>query len=256
MHNHIMEIKDTLKAWMAYKNTDPTNLAARVAGLNQSTIQRVVSGETGDPRRKTLLKIAEALGISIDDMERMPPSGMPESQETRHDAVQQDPHIIKGNSSAPRKIREWSNVDEITGDGFFPFPVLRINLSAGPGEEVIEVDTELQPVEFPLNVVRREGVLPGDCAAMYVTGTSMLPQFNDGDCVLIDYKRKQLLDNKIFALVWKGEHFLKRIIKKADGGIILVSDNKIGNPDREIPAEYVHEVHVIGRAIAKAGGVY
>ena len=227
--------------------------------VRQSNIRYLIKGR-GDgsvPAFSGLTPfIAAAAGLSTDWLA----TGEGKQERTEDDdknfALQHLMGVVKRNSSELHSILVCQNLDELAGGAFSAFPLLKINVSAGPGEEVVEVDVESKPILFPNQVIQNECLEPGECGVMFVTGNSMYPQFADGDCVLIDYKRKNILDNKVYALIWKGEHFLKRLCKEADGGLEIISDNKIGNPDKIIPAEYVHDIYIVGRAIAKIGKVY
>lgn len=59
-----MEFKDWLKQQLDELGMDPTGLARLVDKLNQPTIQRVLSGETPNPRIGTVTKIKAAVAIA------------------------------------------------------------------------------------------------------------------------------------------------------------------------------------------------
>jgi ribosome-binding protein aMBF1 (putative translation factor) len=55
-----------IKAWREYHKLTQTELAAKAA-MKQSAIARLESGHTS-PRRATLSKLAEAMGISVEQL--------------------------------------------------------------------------------------------------------------------------------------------------------------------------------------------
>lgn len=62
-----MDISSKLAAFMAEKRLSQYELA-RISGVNQPTIQRILSGETADPKIGTLVNIAAALSVSVADL--------------------------------------------------------------------------------------------------------------------------------------------------------------------------------------------
>lgn len=266
-HNCGMEIKDTLAAWMALKGTNPSRMAAATAGLNQPTIQRILSGETPDPRIGTLNKIASSLGITVEQL-RSPPT---EDEEIYEDAVREGKYLAKeaerlglvsGDSfepnshTPPRAIVTFDNADELDDGQYLHLPAIKLQLSAGHGSIMWEVDRG-KPRAFDRAFIAREGIDPKCAATMVVSGDSMSPTLRDGWSVLVDYCQPiNLLDGRVYALVWQGEYFIKRIFKGPAGTLRLVSDNpdKTRYPDREIGAEHMEELSIIGRVDHIVGG--
>jgi DNA-binding XRE family transcriptional regulator len=55
-----------IKAWREYLKLTQAELASK-AGMKQSALARLESN-TGNPRKSTLIKLAEALGITVDQL--------------------------------------------------------------------------------------------------------------------------------------------------------------------------------------------
>ena len=79
-------------------------------------------------------------------------------------------------------------------------------------------------------------------------GDSMEPGIRDGDALLIDTTDQTFRDFGIFVIEARGERLVKRVQRKFDGSLILISDNKLYHPEL-IPADLAKEVRVVGRGI-------
>jgi len=65
MDNETLKIFDLTKG-----ASSPKNKLSKLAGITLHTITKIESGATPDPRIETVKKIADALGVSIDDLMR------------------------------------------------------------------------------------------------------------------------------------------------------------------------------------------
>lgn len=66
MH-HMSTPGETIKRWMDAKSWSEGQLERR-SGVKQPTIHRIITGESKEPRRTNLEKIARAFGRSVDDL--------------------------------------------------------------------------------------------------------------------------------------------------------------------------------------------
>jgi transcriptional regulator with XRE-family HTH domain len=62
-----MAIRDVLTKLMADSGENSHSLATKT-GVTQPTIYRIASGETREPRRKAVEKLAKFFGLSVDEM--------------------------------------------------------------------------------------------------------------------------------------------------------------------------------------------
>lgn len=215
---------------------------ARAVGVTPQAVQKWESG--GGPRQSRLQSIADALKMSLSEML----AGTEELSNLYAEA--------QGNSSTPpRPIRTWDNEDELD-DRDVVIRDLVVNLSAGPGKQMFEIDYKGRGRVFQRDYIEGLGLKPECAATMRVSGNSMEPRLWDGDSVLVDYCRQTILDGKIYAFVWLGEHYIKRVFKEPGGGLRLVSNNtdKSTYPDRIIPPEHIDEFSLIGEVVGLAGG--
>ena len=126
-----------------------------------------------------------------------------------------------------------------------------ISASAGAGSE-IETLEEAQigiPHEFAM-------ILGGDkelenIEAINVTGDSMEPTFSYNDIVFINRAKTDLGRGGVFTLRTEAGLFIKRVQKRIDGKIDIISDNDVYATQTLDP----NEIEVIGRVVSRFGEV-
>jgi len=126
-----------------------------------------------------------------------------------------------------------------------------INASAGGGSNV-ECE-EIEELEIPEQFVF---MLGGErelknIEAINVSGDSMEPTFSYNDIVFINREKKDLGRGGIFTLRTEAGLFIKRIQKRIDGKIDIISDNEVYSTQTLDP----NEVEVIGRVVSRFGDV-
>jgi len=87
--------------------------------------------------------------------------------------------------------------------------------------------------------------------AINVTGDSMEPLFNYGDIIFINRSKCDIGRGGVFTINTEHGLFIKRIQKRIDGKIDIISDNK----DYPTMSVYPNEIDVIGRVVGRFGGV-
>ena len=84
----------------------------------------------------------------------------------------------------------------------------------------------------------------------------MEPVLFDGDKVLFrlepDPKNVRIVDGAVYAISFCGDLKLKRLYRKADGSIIIRSDNP-RYPDETLSGEERDLLYILGRVINKSG---
>jgi len=103
---------------------------------------------------------------------------------------------------------------------------------------------------------QRYGVRPQHLMAIYADGDSMADYIVDGDIVIFDTSKTSLVTGKIFAIDTPDGLRIKRVHKKADGSVILASDNsnKTHFPDEEYRQEEANRLVVKGVFVYRQGG--
>ena len=120
-----------------------------------------------------------------------------------------------------------------------------IRASAGGGAEVFDENYEKITLDEKImhNMV---GMGNTELEAIHVDGESMEPTLQDGSIIFVDRTQTDINKNGIFiASTLTGGLFIKRIQKRADGMIELISDNSMYPPN----AVSANEVTIVGKVV-------
>jgi len=130
------------------------------------------------------------------------------------------------------------------------FPTLR--LSAGGGGE--HNDDDYEKLEIPAYFTQMLGGESNieNIEAIKVTGDSMEPTLNSGNVIFLDTTKTDPSRDGIYAFSNNNGLFVKRIQKRIDGKLDIISDNK------EYPKQVVdkNEIKIIGKIIGSFGQIY
>ncbi|QOY53345.1 LexA family transcriptional regulator [Candidatus Sulfurimonas baltica] len=126
-----------------------------------------------------------------------------------------------------------------------------INASAGGGADS---DTEdAQEIEIPHAFAM---MLGGErelkhIEAINVSGDSMEPTFSYNDIVFINRSKTDIKRGGIFTIRTEAGLFIKRVVRRIDGKIDIISDNEVYSTQTLEP----EEIEVIGRVVSRFGEV-
>lgn len=98
------------------------------------------------------------------------------------------------------------------------------------------------------------GIEPDDLILETAVGESMQPTIRDGDLLLVDTTDRTVSSFGVYALEIDGERLVKRVQRKLDGTLVLISDNDIYQPD-QVTGDMLRTVTVIGRVIWHGGAI-
>jgi len=127
-----------------------------------------------------------------------------------------------------------------------------VNVSAGGGADGVEDDFEkLELPDFFINIVGGRDNIK-NIEAINVTGDSMEPTLNNGNIIFIDKTKNDISKDGIYAFVNENGLFVKRIQKRIDGALDIISDNK------EYPMQLASlgQINVLGKVISSIGKVF
>ena len=121
-------------------------------------------------------------------------------------------------------------------------------LSAGNGSLEVSGNHE-RSYAFRLDFLLRKGN-PDAMVLMRVAGDSMQPEILDGDVVLLDQSKKDIMPGRIFAVGFDDSIYLKRIDKQP-GKVILKSVNEEAYPpiELDIRGDMAEYFRVIGKVV-------
>jgi len=126
-----------------------------------------------------------------------------------------------------------------------------ISASAGGGGEIDSEDT--QEIEIPHEFVM---ILGGErelkhIEAINVSGDSMEPTFSYNDIIFINRSKTDYQRGGIFTIRTEAGLFIKRLVRRIDGKIDIISDNEVYQTQTLDP----NQIEVIGRVVSRFGDV-
>ena len=125
--------------------------------------------------------------------------------------------------------------------------------AAGSGKPEPEVPAEF--IAFRRDWIR--GVFdldPKQVLLISAAGDSMEPGIRDGDLLLVDTRQAAFSEFGIYVFEARGERLVKRVQRKFDGTLYVISDNTVYQPE-VISSELATEIRVIGKVVWRGGGV-
>jgi SOS-response transcriptional repressor LexA len=127
-----------------------------------------------------------------------------------------------------------------------------ISVSAGGG--AYDADDSYEKLDVPDYFI---SILGGEqniknIEAINVTGDSMEPTLNTGNIIFLDTQKKDISKDGIYAFTNENGLFVKRIQKRIDGKIDIISDNK------EYPVQVTSkdEINIMGKVVGVFGSIY
>lgn len=183
-----MEFKDWLESKIKEHGTNPTALAGAISE-NQPTIQRILSGETKNPRLRIIRKLEDYFS----------------EKSTQIDQLSARPSDIT--------INQYADVKGSMGVG--------ILLRDQPGQITgFTVNSEWMNKNVPSNTGK------DNLAIVTGFGDSMRGMFNSGDPLLVDTGIKSLDYDGVYFFRVGNEGFIKRLQRIPGDGIRAISTNK------------------------------
>ncbi len=137
-----------------------------------------------------------------------------------------------------------------TLDAFAYVPQLDVQASAGRGainHDRINYGPDAPLIAFPHNFLRRLGLAAGRVHAIVAVGDSMEPTIRDGDLLLIDRTMATIVDDGIYIMTIGDAVVVKRVQRRRDGTVWLISDNRERYEPEVVPAADVGSLVVEGR---------
>ncbi len=87
--------------------------------------------------------------------------------------------------------------------------------------------------------------------AINVSGDSMEPTFNYGDIIFINRSKDDIGRGGVFTIHTEAGLFIKRLQKRIDGRIDIISDNR----DYPVQTASLEDVKIVGRVVGRFGNV-
>lgn len=211
-------------AWLIDDRRTTQSAVAKLVGVSQPSIGRLISGETRETGK--LLELARALKTSpeylIGETDDPGTSSVSEHRLAyRHAPAERDPDLIE---------------------------VPQIDLRYGLGGTYIDGPVEEEKRTFSRKLLRQlTNAAPENLFWALGDGDSMEPTIRSGELILID--RSQVTPRSgdgIWAFAWGDIGMVKRLRPLPDGTVEIHSDNPLVRPATASDSE----IHVVGRVAA------
>jgi len=92
------------------------------------------------------------------------------------------------------------------------------------------------------------GVPQKDLALLSVKGDGMSPSLSDGDVILVDLRSSRIEDSGIYVLEFDDALLVKRIQRKFDGSVVVISDNPLYEVE-VLEKDRVDSLKIVGRVV-------
>ena len=223
--------KDRLKRAM---NDGSNRSFASKCDISEGTLRRYLMEETYPPL-DTLRKISEVSGYSLGWLA----SG--EGPEKRGELS------VVGGEGAGEAVYSIVEHDELP-EGYTRLPRYEVAASAGAGA-LVQGEQIVDYVSFKTAWLKIGlGISPQGAVLISVKGDSMEPTLSNGDLVLIDTSTRKIEDNAIYVINYDDALLVKRIQRKYDRSVMIMSDNK-SYGDEAVQGNLVDQLQVIGRVV-------
>ncbi|GAB3416788.1 hypothetical protein GCM10027318_34130 [Massilia agilis] len=201
-----LQVKKNLEWLIARARTNPYELQKK-AGVPQPTIHRILTGESTDPRTRTLQPLADFFGVTVADL---------------RDKDLANDQAGRGLSPGTFQRVEAAGEDDA---GLIHIAKVRLRLSAGiKGFQVEPEPYDGTTLTVPVAWIERRGYDPKNLIAVRVKGDSMEPTLYQDDLVIVNTADTKAVDGQVYAFNYEGEPVIKRLTRDA-GRWWLTSDN-------------------------------
>jgi phage repressor protein C with HTH and peptisase S24 domain len=139
----------------------------------------------------------------------------------------------------------------VADERYVDIPVYDVVASMGLGAAMPDYDTVVDNLRLTKTWVQRH--IPGashtsNLAVISGYGDSMKPTFDDGDILLVDRAVHTLTLDAVYVLSFNDQLFIKRIQRRPDGSVAIISDNKVYDPI-VVPSKEKDSIQVLGRIL-------
>ena len=122
-----------------------------------------------------------------------------------------------------------------------------IRASAGPGAAVPSERVD-GVISFDPRFLRDQGAVPERCSVIWAHGDSMVPTIPDGSALIVDHSQTEVKNGSIMVIGVGEDLLVKRVRRRLDGLIDLISDNAAYQPETLGP-DALQQLRVIGRVV-------
>jgi phage repressor protein C with HTH and peptisase S24 domain len=219
----VERLKTILRHWPS------ADRLARAAGVSPSAFRKWLRGEA-EPSRERLVALARATGVGIAWLaggEGAEPAFEPAADDRRR--------------TGGRESTEEADRNQF------------VTLPAPPGS----ADSEAARAFIALRqdwVRTVLGVEPSQLLLETMADEAMSPTIRDGNALLIDTTDRTMRNSGIYLMEIDGHRLVRRVQRKHDGSLVLISDNSAYQPDL-VDQAATRDLTVVGRIVWTGGSV-
>jgi phage repressor protein C with HTH and peptisase S24 domain len=206
---------------------------AKATGVSPSAFRKWLRGEA-EPSRDRVVALAGAAGVSV-------------------------AWLAQGEGPEPSLVglgnrgQDASYLINSDGPSFLVLPKIAVAAAAGAGRQQPQSATNF--IGFRHDWLKTNFDLePQDILLETVVGDSMEPHIHNGDILLVNATDRTFRNFGVYVITVRDERLVKRVQRKFDGSLILISDNVKYQPEIIAP-DIAEEVMVIGRVIWRGGPI-
>ncbi len=212
------------------KNLSQSEIA-KMCGIKQPSYNSI---ETGKSKigSKYMVNIANALGVHVEWLISGDIKLMPKLHENFESS-------ITGEHS--KQISSTANIPLINPKSYKTENGIRIDLT-----QIIEFKS------IPSSFFKLKKIQIPNLKLWTMNNNSMSPYINKGDLVGFDISETKILDGEIYFIFFEDEFMIKKIIKEANGVLILSSFNQSNFRDKRVSNDYKNLL-ILGQQCWRAG---
>jgi phage repressor protein C with HTH and peptisase S24 domain len=209
---------------------------AREMGVSPSACRKWLKGEA-EPSRERLVALARTTGVGVAWLA---------------DGEGPEP-VLEPPPGGRRRPAAGDNPEPIDRSQFVLLPRHAEAAAAGSSTPPAPLGSAFMALRHDW-VQTNLGVDPTRLLLETALGESMTPTIRDGSMLLIDTTDQTFGNFGIYVLEINGERLVKRVQRKHDGSLVLISDNNTYQPDT-VDKAAADEVTVVGRVVWAGGPV-
>lgn len=217
---------------------------AKLSKVPRRTLGNYLAGRN-EPKRPQLIGIAQASKLSLQWLAvGTGPMELVDRGQTTDDS-----------GGMQQLAPDFSDFRTDLAPRFTQLPRYEVEASAGAGAAVQHAEQIVDFLAFDTDWLKRiMRVDPKRVVLISALGDSMTPTIRDGDLLLIDLSIDRVRDNAIYALRIGDALVVKRVQRRLDGGMRIISDNAV-YPADEVSSRDVAELQIVGRVVWHGGAL-
>ncbi len=195
-------------------------------GIPRGTLEKYIA-KTSTPSVFKAALLAQALGLTLNEL-----AGLDDS---------------KYDGSAAANSRD--DLQLAPPSGMVSLPLYTdVVASAGRGLEAPFAPSASALVAFDSAFLKDKGARPDRCTVITARGDSMAPTIPDGSLLIVDHSQAQIQNGYIMVISLGDDLLVKRVRRRLDGLVELISDNQAYAPETVGP-DALQQLRVVGRVV-------